>query len=234
MLKSARQNSEIKEIFTNIYFVTSTHKYHDGVEQQHSCNMIIIRNKGKLSLINTVRLDEAGLRELDALGEVENVIKIGSFHGANDAFYLDRYAAKLWALQGMEHANNKTTDFELTPKGRMPFPDCSLFIFEASRYPEGVLHIEREGGILITCDSVKNWVTEDEFFSETTANKYKGKGFFGPATVSTEWQNATQVNASNFRQLNLMTFNHLLSAHGVPLLNTAHKALEETIASKFS
>ncbi len=234
MCPVAYPHSKIKQIFPTIFIVTGMNKtFHDGVDLQHSRNMIIIRNGDKLSLINTVQLDEAGLSELNALGKVENVIRIGSFHGRDDAFYLDHYSAKLWALPGMQHANNKITDIELVPDGTMPFPECSLFVFETRLHPEGALHIAQEGGILITCDSVKNWVTKDQFFSDETAEIYKGQGFFGRATVSREWQQATNVNPTDFTRLNSIKFNHLLSAHGEPLLNTAHEALEETLKREF-
>jgi hypothetical protein len=227
-------HSKIEEIFPNIFFVTGMNKtQHEGVDLQHSRNMIIIRNDNKLSLINTVKLDDAGLSELDALGKVENVIRIGSFHGRDDAFYIDHYSAKLWAIKGMQHENNKITDIELVPDGLMPFPKCSLFVFETSLYPEGVLHIAQEGGILITCDSIKNWVVKDQFFNEETAKIYNDQGFFGRATVSTVWQQATKVKPSEFIRMNSIEFCHLLSAHGEPLLDTAHKDLEATLKREF-
>lgn len=80
-------HSDIQEIFPNIFFVTGTNKTrYNGVELQHNRNMIIVRKKNKLSLINTVRLNDNGLASLDALGKVENVIRIGAFHGRDDAF----------------------------------------------------------------------------------------------------------------------------------------------------
>jgi len=40
---------------------------YNGVDLQHSRNMIIIRDVNKLSLINTVRLSDSGLAALDHL-----------------------------------------------------------------------------------------------------------------------------------------------------------------------
>ncbi len=148
MFSRSYAHSHIKKIFNNIFFVTGVNQYVDNYEEhQHSRNMIIVREKGKLSLINTVRLTEAGLLELDSLGEVENVVRIGTFHGRDDGFYLERYQAKLWALPGMKHDDNRQTDFELIPNGPMPFSDCSLFIFK-SKVPEAILLKDRT---LITC-----------------------------------------------------------------------------------
>ncbi len=234
MYSPAWPHSEIKEILPDIFFVMGTNiTHHDNIELQHSRNMIIIRDHGKLSLINTVRLDETGLAALDALGEVNNIIRIGAFHGRDDAFYLDRYHAKLWALKEMTHANDRATDIQLISNGQMPFADCSVFVFETSKFPEGILHLAKEGGILITCDSIKNWVTPDTYFSEASAKLYQEQGFFGSATISHVWKQACGVSASDFEKLKTFKFQHLLSAHGEPLLNNAYQLVAKTIQQEY-
>ncbi|MFI4938187.1 MAG: hypothetical protein ACHQJ6_06740 [Candidatus Berkiellales bacterium] len=228
-------HGDIKEIFSNIYYVAGTNiTTHEGMKLQHSRNMVIVKNNDELTLINTVRLNDKGLAALEKLGKVINVVRIGAFHGRDDAFYLDRYAAKLWAIKGMKHEHNKLTDFELTTQGKMPFPHCSFFNFETSSHPEGILHIHQEGGILITCDSIKNWTAEDAFFTEETAMLYQKLGLFGSATISKIWQQACNIKAADFARLKLLTFRHLISAHGEPLLNEAHEKLSETIQQEFS
>ncbi len=230
MQSPAWPHSAIKEIFPNIFFVMGMNKTHySGVDLQHSRNMVIIRDGNILSLINTVRLDDDGLAALDALGKVENVIRIGAFHGRDDAFYCNRYQAKLWAIKGMVHDNNRPTDIELIPNGKMPFPESSLFVFDTSSHPEGILHIAQEGGILITCDSIKNWLEPDQFFSSETAKLYTEQGFFGVASISQVWKQACNVEASDFERLKSLEFCHLISAHGDPLLNNAHEKVVETI-----
>jgi hypothetical protein len=232
MFSRSYAHSPIKEIFPNIFFVTGVNQYVDNNgEQQHSRNMIIVRENNKLSLINTVQLTEAGLVELDHLGEVENVIRIGAFHGRDDGFYLDRYQAKLWALQGMKQADNRM--IELTINGPKPFPNCSVFIFREAKEAEGILHINQEDGILITCDSIKNWLKADKFFSKKTALSYEKAGFFGQATVSKIWREHCQVQLADFMQLDQFAFKHLLSAHGKPLLNCDKRQLLENIKIQY-
>lgn len=227
-------HTHLQEIFPTIFFVMGMNKtQYKGIDLQHSRNMVIVRDGNTLSLINTVRLDDNGLAALDSLGKVENIIRIGAFHGRDDGFYLDRYQAKLWALKGMEQADGRGTDIELSPNGQMPFPDCSLFLFETSKYPEGILHIAKEGGILITCDSIKNWLSPDQFFSPETAKLYQAQSFFGSATISQVWKEATEVKAADLERLKLLSFRHLISAHGEPLLNNAREALTKTLKFEF-
>lgn len=225
----------ITEVLPNIFFVTGTNiTNYNNIELQHSRNMVIVRDNNKLTLINTVRLDDSGLIKLDNLGKVENVVRIGAFHGRDDAFYLERYQAKLWALPEMVHDNAKITDVELTAKNPMPFSNGSLFVFETSVFPEGILHIDREGGILVTCDSIKNWLAADEFFSQATAKLYEAQGFFGTASISSIWKQATKVQSSDLVRLKSLKFKHLLSAHGAPLLNSAYEQVSKSIKQEFN
>jgi len=227
-------HSELREIFPNIFFVMGTNITHyNGVDLQHSRNMVIIKNNHELSLINTVRLTDNGLAALDTLGQVKNVIRIGAFHGRDDDFYLDKYNATLWSIKGMNTENDGMANRELLANGNMPFPACSFFLFETSQFPEGVLHINQEGGIIITCDSIKNWLSSDEFFSDETAKLYEKQDFFGSASISNIWKQATQVQRADFNQLLTLPFRHLISAHGAPLLNTAHEQLKTSIMKTF-
>jgi hypothetical protein len=226
-------HGDIIPIFPDVFFVTGTNKIqHDGHNIQDSRNMIVIRYNNELTLINTVRLDEKTLNKMDMLGQVKNIVKIGSFHGRDDAFYLDRYkSAQLWALKGMKHNNDIITEVEFSPFGKMPFPNCSLFVFDTPSHSEGIIHIDKEGGILITCDSIKNWTHIDQFFNEETGKDFMNKGLIKSGNIDSVWINEMHPKKSDFeRLLNQFKFRHLLSAHGDPLLNDAHKIISDNIS----
>lgn len=221
------RHSNIQQVFDNIFMVTGSNiTVFGGIELQHSRNMIILRHNKKLSLINTVRLSEDGLTALDALGEVTNIIRIGAFHGRDDAFYTERYQASYWALPGMPDKNSPQVARELI---QLPIAGLSIHTFEVSNFPEAVMHLDIEGGILITCDSIKNWVAADEYFSGETATRYQQQGFFGTASVSDIWLQACGLTLEDLKRLLEYQFKHLLSAHGKPLLNTAREALKNTL-----
>lgn len=226
----AGPHGDIVQVFSDVFMVTGTNKVtHEGRELQHSRNMIIVRDRGKLSLINTVRLGQEGLARLEALGTVDKVLRIGVFHGRDDAFYVEKYQAALWALPGMQDQHGCTVDVTFTPQGEKPFSDCSLFVFETARFPEGIIHLNQNSGILISCDSLKNWVGPDSYFNKETAEQYEKQGFFGKATVSKVWKEAMGVQNSDFHGVKALSFKHLLTAHGAPLLHTAHEDVLRTL-----
>lgn len=233
-------HGDIREIFQDVFFVTGTNKIqYDGADIQTSRNMVIIRNgpelTSELTLVNTVRLNDEGLKKLDDLGTVAHIVRIGAFHGRDDAFYRNRYPkAHLWTLKGMTYDNGLQSDRELIPGGTMPFPGCSLFVFETSSVPEGILHIEREGGILLSCDSIQNITSTDKFYNPETAKSFQDQGLVKPANITSIWLGATGTKAPDFsRLLKIMTFRHLLTAHGEPLINTAYDQVAATIKRVF-
>lgn len=227
-------HGEIEAIFPNLYFVTGTSRPNfQGMVWQFSRNMTIVREGDSLTLINSVRLNDDGLRALDQLGQVKHVVKLGAFHGIDDAFYVDRYRARLWALPGMRHESGLPTDGELTPGGPMPFADVSLFAFETVKQPEGILHIHQHGGILVACDSLQNWAEPDRFFSPETAALMRSLGFIRTANVGPGWRQFAEPQASDFARLSGLSFRHLLSAHGTPLLDQAHALLSQTFREQF-
>ena len=225
----------IKNVFPNVFMVTGTNiTNHDGIELQHSRNMIIYKEGDKLTLINSVRLSDAGLSALEKLGKITHIVRIGAFHGRDDAFYKNRYQAKLWALEGMHDDNNAQIDFILKPNAISPFEHCEAYPFNSSKFPEAVIHIDEHDGILITCDSVKNWAEPDEFFSKETASLYKKLGFLRKASIADVWINATQTKKTDFDDILTLPFQHLLSAHGEALIADAKAILTESVKNRFS
>ncbi len=222
-------HGDLEEVFPGVFFVTGTSRPHfEGQDWQFSRNMSVVREGEALTLINTVRLDDAGLKALDALGKVQHVVKIGAFHGIDDAFYVGRYKAKLWALPGMKHESGLPTDEELKVGGPMPFSDCSLFQFEIAEQREGLLLVDRAGGILISCDSLQNWASTDRFFDESSKQRMTQYGFIKPANIGPAWRMFLKPPASDFARIKELPFKHLLSAHGTPLRDMAKEQLSAT------
>lgn len=234
----ALPHSLIEEVFPEIFFVTGTSIFrYNGMDIQKSNNMVIVRNGTELTLINTLRLNKEGLDELNSLGRVAHIVRIGAFHDRNDPFYLDCYPdAKLWALKGMQHNASLKADVELEINGRaLPFPHSSIFIFKTATQPEGVILIDREGGILVTCDSIKNWIESDydPYFSTDTRKDFLEKRLIAPANIDHVWMGAMKPSHDELKKIAALQFKHLLSAHGQPLRDTAHEAVAATLKRNF-
>lgn len=231
---SAWPHGKLTPFLDELWYVVGTNRVqHAGSELQTSRTMLVIREADELTLVNTVRLDEQGLRTLDGLGTVRNIVRLGAFHGRDDLFYRERYGAQLWALRGSAQGDSRVEDRAITEAGELPISGAAAFVFRSARQPEAALLLERSGGILVTCDAVQNWTSVDRFFSPETGAAFAAAGLIRPAHVPSTWIDACAPDASDFERLLALPFRHLVSAHGMPLLDDAHERLAQDIEETF-
>jgi len=197
-----------------------------------SRNMTIVRDGERLILVNTVRLSEEGLSALDQLGTVTDVVRLGALHGRDDAFYLDRYKAQYWVMPGLTPEDNAPARL-LGEAGASPLSNSTVFQFRTSNIPEGVLHLNRDGGILIACDALQNWLGPDEHFCDASRQRMEEMGFFTPANIGPVWLQAAAPGAEDFTRLNELEFRHVVCGHGQPLLDTAREDFGATFRRLF-
>lgn len=218
----ALSHGTIEEVFPDVFFVSGAMEtVLQEIDWKFSRNMTVVRDGERLIIVNSVRLSEEGLAELDRLGRVTDVVRLGSLHGRDDPFYVDRYKAEYWAMPGMEHETGlKATR---TLDGPLPISDASVFEFSTTQIPEGILHLDRVGGILIACDALQNWLAPDEYFSDSSRELMQKMGFFTPANLGPVWVQAASPAGDDFTRLKELSFKHALCGHGEPLRDTAHE-----------
>jgi hypothetical protein len=230
---TAWPHGKLQRAFSEVFYVVGTNKTrHDGVDLQTSRTMTVLRQDRELTLLNTVRLSEEGLRELDALGGVRHVVRLGAFHGRDDRFYRDRYGATLWALPGVATPEGQTADRELAAGESLP-GDGAVFVFTSARFPEAAVLVPSDGGVLITCDAVQNWTHIDPFFSEETAALFVAQGLIGAANIPSTWRAACRPDVADFRRLAALPFRHLITGHGEPLRDDAKRLLTARVDEVF-
>ncbi len=220
----------LEPAFTDVWWLRGTVRLNALVTISRT--MVVVRDAGELVLLNAVRLDESGLAALEALGPVRHVVKIGS-HGMDDRWWLARTGATYWTLPGVEPPPEARARAVLGDDG-LPIADARLFRFEAvpPEAPEAALLLERDGGVLLTCDSVMN-------FTDFTGCNLLGRlsarimGFDRPAQVGVIWRRVFDKPrgclAPDFRRLLGLEFRHLVGGHGPPLRDGAREALAATV-----
>jgi hypothetical protein len=220
----AMAHGPIKEVLKDIFFVSGTMKNEFFGSMWHfSRNMTVVREDGNLKIFNSVRLDDNGLAELDKLGKVTDVVRIGDMHGVDDPFYVHRYNATFWALPDMKIQEGLTAK-PLMEGGELPVKNASLFVFKTVKRPECIIRLDRDGGVMIACDSLQNWIEPDEFFDQQTINTMNHLDFFKRANLGPAWMYESQPQADDFVRLKEVPFRHAFCGHGYPLLNNAMEA----------
>ena len=210
-----------------------------------SRNMVIIKEGERLVLVHSMRLSEPGLQALDALGKVTDVIRLAGFHGMDDPFYKERYDAKVWALEGAHYmkgfgaAEGKgeayfEPDVRIGPDTELPIEGAALTVIPCQP-PEGILRLDREGGVLITGDALQHWHRTDRYFSLAAKAMMKVMGFIKPHNVGPGWLKSAKPSAADVSGLGDLEFDNLLPVHGDPVLGGAREkyrpAIESAVAS---
>ncbi len=198
-------------------------------------NMVILRHTvddaHHLFLFNSIRLDDEGLAQLESLGEVKGVVRLGSMHGRDDAFYVDRYRATMWAPPGMEPKGEARADRVLDGTGEGPLGGPQdIFLFETTTFPECIFfHTLSDGRTLaISSDALQNWSRPDPYTDPATATRMREMGFYTPANVGVAWLQGAQPRPEDFRRLLQRHFHMALCGHGEPLLEDASERYRPT------
>lgn len=226
-------HGEFQEILPGIFFLKGQIRIETDPVSEFSRNMVVIRDNQSLTLVNTIRLDEPRLAALDRLGTVTNIIKLGAFHGRDDAFYIDRYGADLWAPPGMTYTRGENTDRTLENGQPGPNSDSTAFVFDTPKLPEAILHLNRHGGIAISCDSIQNMLGPDEYFNAAAAESKARLGFFKKAVIAPGWLKFGEPKNQDIERILNLKFRHLISAHGEPLLDEAFAAVSASVSELF-
>lgn len=237
---AAQPHGAIQQLFDDVYFVSGSITMPLAVPMRFSRNMTIVRRGESLCLINSMRLTDAGLAELDALGKVEHVIRIAGFHGMDDPFYKDRYGAKVWAVKGAPYARGFTTDpkpehvyftadEELDAGTALPIEGASVYMFRQEKMSEALLRLDREGGILVSGDSLQHWHKADEYFNFPAKVVMKLMGFLKPHNVGPGWRKSAKPNKDDLRGVLDLEFEHVLPVHGAAVIGGARAAYRRSI-----
>lgn len=233
---AALPHGDFRELFPDIFFVTGTMKM-SGRPLSFSRNMVVVRENGSLTLINSVRLGEHGLKSLERLGSVDNVIRLAGFHGMDDPFYKDRYGATVFAIRGQVYVEGFDLDAEphfeadewLDADSELPIPGSRLHLIKSSTPPEALILMLRDGGILVSGDSLQNWHSPDRYFGVVARIMMRLMGFIKPCAVGPGWLKFAKPSGDGLRGVLDLRFEHVLPAHGDEVTGGAREKFRPAI-----
>jgi hypothetical protein len=208
--------------------VTGTLEMPGALPVRFSRNMTVLREGERLVVVNSVRLGDAGLKALDALGRVTDVIRIAGNHGMDDPFYKDRYGAKVWAVRGQQYRAGFggdgdvyfTADAQMDATTELPMAGSRLYVIDA-KPPEGILLLERHGGIAVTGDCLQHWHAPDAYFSFVAKTMMRFMGFIKPHNVGPAWLKQCKPPRDQMRGILDLPFANVLPSHGAEVVGDA-------------
>ena len=236
----ASPHGRLEELFDGIWFVRGGIKMPMRMPMRIGRSMTVVRGDDGLTILNSMRLSEEGLKELESLGDVKHVVRIAGFHGRDDGFYRDRYGAKVYAVEGQSYVRGldpkkpnpesfMEPDGWLNEESTLPIADAKLKVFSTSTPPEAVCLIERHGGILVAGDSLQHTPTADEYFSFLAKIMMKRMGFMKPHNVGPGWLQFAHPTVADVRSVLDLEFEHVLPAHGAAVIGGAREKYRPAI-----
>lgn len=230
MYPPAFPHDPITPIFHNVYLVHGSIRIGPGMRMNR--NMVIIKSGDELTLINPVRLCDAALSQLEELGNVRHVLRLGDFHGLDDRFYVDRYHADFWCQARPETYKLPIGTHVISAGTMPPMPDAEFFVYEAAKYPEACLLLKNLK-LLIATDSIQYWA-DWSYTTFLTRCVLQVMGFRLTLLIGGPWlKRVTPKGGSlvaDFERLLRLDFDHVIGAHGQLLHDVAKPMLEAAIA----
>lgn len=225
----------LEQVFEDVWWAWGTVRMGPGIEFPR--NMAIIRERGELVVIHPVMMPADEQAKIEALGPIRHIVRLGAFHGMDDAPYVAKYKPTTWSPPGVDLHAGVTRDRELTVGGPTPIAGATLHAFEASRTPETVLFVPRHGGILFSCDSIQNW-DGAEGVSLLARPMMALMGFRGRACLGPGWRKQCEPKdgvgfGPTYQRLLGLDFKHAISAHGKPVQDTARDDLRRSVAKHY-
>ena len=198
-------------------------------------NMLILKEGESLFLVNPIRLNQVEEQKLKALGEVKAILRLGDFHGIDDAYYIDTFKCEFWCQDGQSTYPDLKPDHVISAESKAPVDNAEFFVFSTSKYPEAALLLKSHK-LLITTDSVQNW-SDWSHTSGPAKLLLRLMGFKLKLLIGKPWlKRVTPAGSSmrgDFEALLKLEFDSLVAAHGTPLLNNAHAKLSAVVSETF-
>jgi len=227
-------HGNLQPLFDNIWFVQGQVKMPMKMPAKISRSMTIYKSpeNGEITLINSMRLSDEGLDELQKLGPITNVVRIGGFHGRDDLFYRAKFKAKVYAIQGQTYSRSLETatnaddgymkpDVWVSQASHLPINNSKLKIFSSSNPPEAAILIDEHDGVLVTADSLQNTPKPDKFVNFPMKLMMKRFGFWKAYNVGPGWVRFAKPRAGDIRSVMEFKFEHLLPGHGEAVIGSA-------------
>jgi hypothetical protein len=222
---------KLEQVFDDVWWAWGSVRFAPGIVFPR--NMAIVREPDGLVVIHPVMMPEDVQHQIEALGPIKHIVRLGAFHGMDDLAYQKRYSATAWLPPGVDAVEELRRDRELVPGGELPIAGATLLSIAASRTPETVMFVPRHGGVLFACDSLQNWelTTGCSFLGAAMA---RVMGFRGRACIGPGWRKQSEPRdgvgfRSDFERILALEFKHAIGGHGAPIKDTARDDLRAQV-----
>src|SRR5258705_2944340 len=103
-----------------------------GLTITFSRNMVAVRASDGWVLLNPVRLTESAEAELLARAPFRHAVRLGTYHGRDDGYYVDKFGVEFWGVPGEQTYPEPRFSREITEDGPFPIAGARVVIFKSA------------------------------------------------------------------------------------------------------
>jgi hypothetical protein len=229
----ASRHLPLRECFPDVWLAASVNAFSIPLRLKitFSRNMVAVRTSEGWVLLNPVRLSESAEAELLAKAPFKHAVRLGTFHGRDDGYYVDRFGVEFWGAPGEQTYPEPRFSREIAEDGPFPIPGVRIVIFKNATRAECAVCLPQHR-LLVTCDSVQHY-DSDPLVSTLGKIVMYPMGFFTPCVIGPIWlKTVTPPGGSvrrDFERVLALDFDNLISAHGTPKIGGAREALARNV-----
>ncbi len=173
----------VRECFPDVWFASSAISMAIPLKGKitFSRNMVAVRGSEGWVLLNPIRLSESAEAELLAKAPFKHAVRLGTYHGRDDRYYVDKFGVEFWGVPGVQMYPEPRFNQEITEEGPFPIPGAQVVIFKDATHAECVVCLPQHR-LLVTCDSVQHY-EHDSLISALGKIVMSSMGFFTPCVI---------------------------------------------------
>lgn len=230
---AAEECLPLQKCFSNVWLASRRHEMSIplGLKIAFSRNMVAVLTPEGWVLLNPVRLSANAESELLAIAPFRHAVRLGAFHGMDDAYYVEHHGLPLWGVPGEQNYTSPAITHPISEAVELPIPGAKVLIFQQATKAECVVLLP-EHRLLVTCDSVQHY-ENDKLISPLGRIVMYPLGFFKHCNIGRFWlKAATPVGGSlkpDFERLLKLDFDNLIAGHGTLKRGGAKAALRKHV-----
>lgn len=224
----------IRECFPGVWLASSAIEMKIPLRMKitFSRNMVAVLTDEGWVLLNPVRLTDTAEAALLAIAPFKHAVRLGSLHGRDDRYYVDRFGVEFWAPPGSHSYAEPAIRHTISRDGPLPIPGAKVEVFSSGKLAECVVCLPQHR-LLVTCDSVQHY-EKDSLISPLGRAVMVPMGFFTPCVIGPIWLKMTTPPGgsmrADFERVLALDFDNLIAGHGTPKLGGAKQALARNVA----
>jgi hypothetical protein len=222
------------EAFPDIFVFDGLSRFGPGITLGKT--MTVVRTKRgdghELTILNSAQLDDDGERALRSLGTVKHVVRLGSSHGLDDGWFIDKFSPTTWAPPRVSERKHGPAHKTFDESAPLPI-DTRVVVLHGDTQSEAACVLPTtSGNVLVACDAFMAHADTRgmSFLGRVVAKRI---GFFAhPVIIGPIWlkKMGAATLRNDFARLAALDFTHLIGGHGVPLKDRAHHEVNAAVA----